>query len=56
MRRAPGRFATGDDVTRDGQRFCMLKTSEETERPATQINVVLDWFEELKQRVPTTTK
>jgi len=35
------------DVTADGQRFVMVK--EET----TQINVVLNWFEELKRLVPT---
>jgi eukaryotic-like serine/threonine-protein kinase len=40
------------DVGLDGQRFLMIKTSEE-ERAATQINVVLNWFEELKRRVPT---
>ena len=38
-------------VTPDGQRFLMIKESEE--QTATQINVVLNWFEELKQRVPT---
>jgi eukaryotic-like serine/threonine-protein kinase len=37
------------DVSADGQRFLML---EPTEQPA-QINVVLNWFEELKQKVPT---
>jgi hypothetical protein len=30
----------------------MLKPSEE-QQPATQINVVLNWFEELKKRVPS---
>ena len=35
----------------DGQRFLMLKSSEEQPAP-TQINVVLNWFEELKRRVP----
>ena len=40
------------DVSRDGQRFPMVKASEQTEA-ATQINVVLNWFEELKRRVPT---
>jgi serine/threonine-protein kinase len=38
------------DVSPDGQRFLMLKPSEQ-EAP-TQINVVLNWFEELKRRVP----
>jgi serine/threonine protein kinase len=41
------------DVSPDGQRFLMLKPSETTEAPPTQINVVLNWFEELKQKVPT---
>jgi hypothetical protein len=39
------------DVTADGQRFVMLKGPEQA-TPATQINVVLNWFEELKQKVP----
>ena len=39
------------DVAPDGQRFLMLKAPEEAAAP-TQINVVLNWFEELKQRVP----
>jgi Tol biopolymer transport system component/predicted Ser/Thr protein kinase len=37
------------DVSVDGQRFLMLKPIEQ----AAQINVVLNWFEELKQKVPT---
>ena len=40
------------DVSRDGQRFLMTKESEQGSS-ATQINVVLNWFEELKRRVPT---
>jgi eukaryotic-like serine/threonine-protein kinase len=40
------------DVSRDGQRFLMLKPSESTVAAPTQINVVLNWFEELKQKVP----
>jgi Tol biopolymer transport system component len=43
------------DVSPDGQRFLMLKPSEQEAAP-TQINVVLNWFEELKRRVPTGTK
>ena len=39
------------DVSPDGQRFLMLKATEQA-APA-QINVVLNWFEELKQKVPT---
>jgi Tol biopolymer transport system component len=41
------------DVSPDGQRFLMLKPSESAESARTQINVVLNWFEELKQKVPT---
>ena len=44
------------DVSPDGQRFLMLKASEQAQAAPTQINVVLNWFEELKRRVPTGTK
>jgi hypothetical protein len=40
------------DVSPDGQRFLMLKAAEQATAP-NQINVVLNWFEELKQKVPT---
>jgi Tol biopolymer transport system component len=40
------------DVSPDGQRFLMLKPTEQAETAPTQINVVLNWFEELKQKVP----
>jgi serine/threonine-protein kinase len=43
------------DVTRDGKRFLMIKESGSTATGAKstqQINIVLNWFEELKQRVP----
>jgi serine/threonine-protein kinase len=40
------------DVSPDGQRFLMLKPAEHAQTP-THINVVLNWFEELKQKVPT---
>jgi hypothetical protein len=49
-----GRYETGVgtfDVSADGQRFLMVKASEE--QAATQVNVVLNWFEELRRRVPT---
>jgi Tol biopolymer transport system component len=39
------------DASADGQRFLMLKPSE-SDQGATQINVVLNWFEELKRKVP----
>jgi Tol biopolymer transport system component len=40
------------DVSPDGQRFLMLKPVESQASAPTQINVVLNWFEELKQKVP----
>jgi hypothetical protein len=50
--------ATGPnyDVSPDGQRFLMLKPSEQETAAPTQINVVLNWSEELKRRVPTEKK
>jgi len=36
------------DISPDGQRFLMIKR----EREEAQINVVLNWFEELKRLVP----
>jgi hypothetical protein len=44
------------DVSPDGQRFLMIKPGESAEAAPTQINVVLNWFEELKRRVPPGTK
>jgi eukaryotic-like serine/threonine-protein kinase len=41
------------DISADGQRFLMLKPTEQAGVEPTQINVVLNWFEELKRRVPT---
>ena len=38
------------DISPDGERFLMVK---EEELPEAQINVVLNWFEELKRLVPT---
>ncbi len=41
------------DVSPDGQRFVMVKAASDAgERPLTQINVVLNWFEKLKRLVP----
>jgi serine/threonine-protein kinase len=40
------------DVTPDGQRFMMVKRIDQDDAPA-QINVVLNWTEELKRLVPT---
>ena len=40
------------DVTADGQRFVMVQTSQERVEPES-LNIVLNWFEELKRLVPT---
>jgi hypothetical protein len=37
------------DVTPDGQRFLLAKTAGQGPQ---EINIVLNWFEELKQKVP----
>ena len=60
-----GFWATGDfrdyDLTRDGQQFLVILSEDSTESdapssdttsPALQFRVVLNWFEELKERVP----
>ena len=39
------------DISPDGERFLMMK--EETVQEGDQINVILNWFEELKRLVPT---
>ncbi len=43
------------DVAPDGQRFIMLEESIK-QPPTTHLNVVLNWFEELKRRVPAGSK
>jgi serine/threonine-protein kinase len=40
------------DVSQDGQRFLMVKQTEQTSA-SVQMNVVVNWFEELKRRAPT---
>ena len=44
------------DITPDGKQFIIVQTSKSqsdmNQRSRTQINVVVNWFEELKQRVP----
>ena len=40
------------DVMAGGQRFLMI-VEDDPESTLTQAIVVLNWFEELKQRVPT---
>jgi serine/threonine-protein kinase len=45
-----GPFERGFDVTRDGRRFLMMSAVEG--HAATQVNVVLNWFEVLKAKLP----
>ena len=40
------------DVTADGERFLMIEADEEEEPPIRHINVVLNWSQELLERVP----
>jgi len=49
------RVSPNYDVSADGQRFLMVQPSGQGP-PVTQFNVVLNWFDELKRRVPTGTK
>jgi Tol biopolymer transport system component len=41
------------DITPDGKRFVMTTPPDITDRTPAQIHVVVNWQEELKQRVPT---
>ncbi len=51
---ARGSWTNDYSIAPDGQRFLMLKPKEQQQQTAlTQINVVLNWFEELKPKVPT---
>jgi Tol biopolymer transport system component len=40
------------DVAPDGRRFLVLEPAERDTAPVTHLNVVLNWFQELKQKVP----
>jgi serine/threonine-protein kinase len=48
--RAPGQ---NHDISPDGLRFLMITEGEQTKTAPAAINVVLNWFEELKQLLPT---
>ena len=47
-----GTGTSGYDVSLDGRRFLMI-TPSEPEPLATQVSVVINWFEELRRLVPT---
>ncbi len=53
LKDGPG--ASNYDVTPDGQGFVMIRTPESSEEISgtTQVTLVLNWFEELKQLAPT---
>ena len=51
------RYVGAFDIQPDGKRFLMLKPfeladGESKKEKSPRINVVLNWFEELKERVP----
>jgi len=46
-------FGRQFDIAPDGERFLMLETNEAAAESSSRINIILNWFEELKQRVPT---
>jgi serine/threonine-protein kinase len=46
-----GQYDLAYDVTKDGQRFLMLKGEPQSQ--PTVLNIIVNWFEELKARVPT---
>ena len=48
----PGIWRARYDVAPDG-RFLMVAMDEETVAASRRITVVINWFEELKERVPT---
>jgi eukaryotic-like serine/threonine-protein kinase len=47
----PG-FGRTFDVTPDGKRFLMIKEADEAQAGSSDINIVVNWIEELKQRLP----
>ncbi len=44
------------DLSQDGQRFLMVKREQRKPTPVTEMILVLNWFEELKQKLPTGNK
>jgi serine/threonine-protein kinase len=47
-----GNYAPSYDVSPDGKRFLMIKLPERQPTPTDQLTVVVNWFEELRRRVP----
>jgi serine/threonine-protein kinase len=48
-------FGRNYDIAPDGERFLMIKSTGEADGAAAQgrVNIIFNWFEELKTRVPT---
>ena len=40
------------DLSHDGRRFLMVKLEQRRPTPVTEINLIQNWFEELKEKVP----
>ena len=49
---AVGRYGWSYDVAPDGKRFLMLKPAAGQSAQSGQLHVVVNWFEELRRRVP----
>ena len=47
-----GRYGNAYDVEPEGKRFLMIKPAAVQRAQGDQVNVVLNWFEELRRRVP----
>ena len=47
-----GKFAAGYDVSPDGQRFVMLQSEEQQQTTKRELQITLNWFEDLRRRVP----
>jgi len=47
-----GALGADYSVSADGQRLLMVRPQEQAQTSLTQINMVMNWFEELKRRVP----
>jgi Tol biopolymer transport system component len=47
-----GTYGNSYDVTPDGKRFLMIKPPAAAQAPRDQLTVVLNWFDELRRRVP----
>jgi eukaryotic-like serine/threonine-protein kinase len=49
---AAGGYSATYDVSPDGKRFLMLKPEASQDAGSGQLHVVVNWFEELRRRVP----